>query len=335
MRFIDYLKDKFFPLIVSFTSAILIVLILLSFNVNKNLIILISIIYIISFVIVILYEYFRKRKFYYELNTSLKNLNKKYYINEIIKDTNFLEGKILLEYLYDINKSYIENINKYKYINEEFKEYIELWCHEIKTPISTSKLIIDNNKNNVTNSILEEIENIEYFVEQVLYYSRSENVEKDYIIKKLKIKEVINDVIKNNKKELLSKKIKVEIEINDELVESDPKWITYIINQIIINSIKYSKNKDSFIKISIQDNKNNLILYIEDNGIGIKEEEIEKVFDKGFTGTNGRKFHSSTGIGLYLVKKLCDKLGHNISVSSKENKGTTVTIVFPNSSMYK
>ncbi len=109
----------------------------------------------------------------------------------------------------------------------------------------------------------------------------------------------------------------------------------FIINQIIINSIKYSKEKDAYIKVSYKNNKNNVMLFIEDNGIGIDSTEIEKVFNKGFTGTNGRKKYNSTGIGLYLCKKLCDKLGHNITISSKINEKTTVTIIFPNNSLIK
>lgn len=118
----------------------------------------------------------------------------------MVNKNNFLESELLINYLYDISKCYIENINQYKYNDEDFKEYIELWCHEIKTPIATSKLIIDNNKNKITNNILEEIDKIETFVEQVLYYSRSENVEKDYIISEINLKDILNNIIKKIRK---------------------------------------------------------------------------------------------------------------------------------------
>ena len=335
MKFIDFIKDKVFDLLVNFMGLLLILLMLIGLNVHILLIIIIPLVYEVTFIVILLHEYFKKNKFYKDLNTSINNLDSKYYITEVINKSDFLEGNLLIDYLYEINKSYIENINKYKIINEEFKDYIELWCHEVKTPIATSKLVIDNNKSKTNDSILEEIEKIEYFVEQVLYFSKSENVNEDYIINKVNLKNIVNEVIKNNKKDLLSKKIKVNIENINVEVESDPKWLTYIINQIITNSIKYSKEKNSEIKIYSSNFKNNVVLYISDNGIGIKEEDIEKVFDKGFTGSNGRKIYSSTGMGLYLVKKLCDKLGINISLKSKENKETIVSIVFPNNSLIK
>ena len=115
-------------------------------------------------------------------------------------------------------------------------------------------------------------------------------------------------------------------------MESDPKWLEFIINQIMVNSIKYSK-ENPIIKFEVKENKNNVILSIEDNGIGIKTSEIGRIFDKGFTGTNGRIKKKATGLGLYLAKKLCDKLGHNITITSKENEYTKVTIVFPISSL--
>ena len=330
----DYLKDKYKELILIIISIIIIFILLILFNSHELLIIFIMTILILNLIIIYINDFIKRKLFYNSTKKILKSLDQKYLITEIVEDTNFIDGKIMLEYLYEIDKSMHEYVNKYKSNSKEFIEYIELWCHEIKTPISTIKLIIENNHNEITNSIEEEINKIETYIEQVLYFSRSGNVEKDYIIKNTNLKEVINKVIKKNRKTLISKKIKVEI---NELynTNTDAKWIEFIINQIISNSIKYSKDKESFIKIYSKNNKNNVILYIEDNGIGINSSEIGRVFDKGFTGSNGRKKYNSTGIGLYLCKKLCNKLGHNIEISSKENSKTIVTIIFPKSSMIK
>lgn len=332
MRILSYLRDKLVYIVSLIFSLIITYFILYAFNSNKMEIIYILLIILALFLIPLVYEYIKKNNFYNNFRKTLDNLDKKYLITEMVNNSNFLDGKLFLEYLYEIDKSMHEYINNYKNINDELKEYIELWCHEIKTPIATSKLIIDNNSNTVTKSILEELDSIENYVEQVLYYSKSDIVEKDYIVTNVDLKEVVDNVIKRNSKSLISKKIKIEI--NDlNKVNSDIKWLEFIINQIIINSIKYSK-EDPIIKIYSKDNKNNIILTIEDNGIGIKESDITKVFDKGFTGSNGRKKYNSTGIGLYLVKKLCDKLEHNISIESELNKYTKVSITFPKSSMY-
>lgn len=329
MRIVEYIKDKVVPIFLYIVLTITVFLLLLAFSVHYVLLIYIPFIIIFVGLLILLYDFFRKNRFYNTTSKILDELDKKYLITEIINEPNFLEGKILTDYLYDIDKSMNENVKKYKSSNEEFKEYMELWCHEVKTPIATSKMILENNKNEINDSVFEELTRIDNYVEQILYYARSETVEKDYIIKKVELKEIIDTIIKRNKKDLIGKKIKIEINDINESVNSDSKWLEFIINQIINNSIKYSKDKECYIKITTRKNKNNLFLDIEDNGIGIPQSEINNVFDKSYTGSNGRKKYNSTGIGLYLCKKLCLKLGHNIYIKSEENKSTTVTIDFP------
>ena len=228
----------------------------------------------------------------------------------------------------------LENVNKYKYMLEDYKEYIELWIHEIKYPIATSKMVIENNKSEVTKSIDEEIEKIENYIEQALFYARSSTVEKDYYIRKTSLQQIVNESIKKNKNILIAKKISLNIHNIENNVNTDSKWIVFILNQIIQNSIKYMKNSEpSQIEIYAKQQKENVILYVKDNGIGIKRGEITRVFEKGFTGTNGRETNKkSTGIGLYLCKKLCNKLGIAIELNSQQNEGTEVRLVFPKGS---
>ena len=228
----------------------------------------------------------------------------------------------------------LENVNKYKYMTEEYKEYIELWIHEVKIPIAASKMVIENNKNATTKSIDEELDKVENYIEQALFYARSNTVEKDYYIKRVSLKEIVNESIKKNKNSLIQGKIFINIHDLNLEVNTDNKWIVFILNQIIQNSIKYRKKEEgSTIEIYAKSGKENAILYIKDNGIGIKNGEITRVFEKGFTGTNGRLSNKkSTGIGLYLCKKLCNKLGIAIELNSVQNEGTEVRLVFPKSS---
>ena len=228
----------------------------------------------------------------------------------------------------------LENVNYYKNIQEDYKEYIELWIHEVKIPIATSKMIIENNKNEVTKSIDEELDKVENYTEQALFYARSNAVEKDYIINKTNLKEIVNGAILKNKTTLLNEKVSIELSnLKDEEVYTDSKWAVFIINQIIQNAIKYSKKENKKIEISSQEKNDRVILYIKDNGIGIKKGEITRVFERGFTGENGRIIgQKSTGIGLYLCKKLCDKLGLGIELNSEKDKGTEVRIIFPKNS---
>ena len=192
-------------------------------------------------------------------------------------------------------------------------------------------MIIENNKNEVTKSINEELEKIENYIEQALFYARSNTVEKDYYIKKSSLKEIVNDSVKKNKNILIQEKIALHIYDIDLEVNTDSKWVIFILNQIIQNSVKYKKQDCNLeLEIHAKQQRQNTILYIKDNGIGIKQAEITRVFEKGFTGTNGRLVgKKSTGIGLYLCKKLCNKLGIGIELNSKENEETEVKLVFP------
>ncbi len=195
-------------------------------------------------------------------------------------------------------------------------------------------MIIENNKTNVTKSIDEELQRIENYIEQALFYARSNTVEKDYYIKKVKLRDIVYESIKKNKNVLIQEKVSMNLHDLDLEVSTDSKWIGFILNQIIGNSIKYKK-VDCRLEIEIyaKQRKENAILYIKDNGIGIKEGEVTRVFEKGFTGTNGRLVgKKSTGIGLYLCKNLCNKLGIQIELNSILDEGTKVQLVFPKSS---
>ena len=198
-------------------------------------------------------------------------------------------------------------------------------------------MIIENNKTTVTKSINEELDKVENYIEQALFYARSNTVEKDYYIKKSNLKEIVNESIKKNKKLLIQEKILLNIHDLDVIINTDSKWIVFILNQIIQNSIKYRKKEDSLsIEIYAVQKKEKVILYINDNGIGIKKGEIARVFEKGFTGTNGRLSNKkSTGIGLYLCKKLCDKLGIKIELNSNENEGTQIRSDISKGELYK
>ncbi|MCI8760689.1 MAG: HAMP domain-containing histidine kinase [Clostridia bacterium] len=228
----------------------------------------------------------------------------------------------------------LENVNQYKYLTEDYKEYIELWIHEIKLPLAASKLIIENHKNLATKSIGEELDKVENYIEQALFYARSNTVEKDYYIKKNVLKDMVNEAVKKNKSLFIQEKISMKIHDLETIVYTDSKWIVFILSQLLQNSVKYKKPAQySEIEIFAKKGKENVILVVKDNGIGIKKGEITRVFEKGFTGTNGRMLNKkSTGIGLYLCKKLCDKLGMAIELNSVQGEGTEVKLVFPQSS---
>ena len=334
MSFKEFIKEKTILIVGTMLVLVSIEILLLAYHIGLLVKLYCAAAVIFVVLLSIIVEYKRKKDYYDELLKNMNKLKEKYLISEIIKTPNFIEGKILKDILQDTGKSMLENVNYYKNIQEDYKEYIELWIHEVKIPIAASKLIIENNKNSITKSIAEELDKVENYTEQALFYARSNAVEKDYIINKTNLKEIVNGAILKNKTTLLNGKVSIDLtNLKDAEVYTDSKWAIFIVNQIIQNAIKYSKEDDKKIEIFSKEKDDKLILYIKDNGIGIKKGEITRVFDRGFTGENGRIIgQKSTGIGLYICKKLCDKLGLGIELNSKKGKGTEVKIIFPKNS---
>lgn len=335
MSFFRFVKDNKVNILVSLLLFILVILLMFTFQVNSFLIIISIIFFLSSFIFLLLYNYFRKKKFYNELINNTKLLDKKYLVLETLSEPSFLEGKILYDSLYQIDKSMNERIKLYEKNLSDFKEYVEMWIHEVKIPLSSLSLMCHNHHNEIDKKYLNQINKLDNYVDQVLYYVRSNDVEKDFLIKKTNLEKVINSVMIKNKDEILLNNITVNVENLNIFVYTDTKWLIFIINQILNNSIKYKKkNGNSLIKIYATEEKDLVNLFIYDNGIGINKSDITRVFDKTFTGENGRKDANSTGMGLYIVKKLIDKLGHKISISSKENEYTEVKIIFGKNDLY-
>ena len=329
MKVLDFLKDKIIFILFNIITFIVVSMFMFLGNINFVVIFNVFCIWFLPITIYFIIEFIKWRRYFNSIEYLLENLDKKYLLPEVLEESGFIIGERFNDILKELSRDMHENINYYKNMQIDYREYIETWIHEIKTPIASSKLIIENNKNQITDKIDIQIDKIENFIEQVLYYSRSDNANKDYIVKETNLKTIVNNVVKKNCRDFISKKIKINISDINKTVYVDTKWAEFIINQIVINSIKYSKEKEAHINIYSIEKPNAIVLTIEDNGAGIIESDINKVFEKGFTGENGRKFGKSTGIGLYLCKKLCDKLGLNISIKSKLNQGTKVNIVFP------
>ena len=330
MNFKLFLKEKAITILLLLFSIITIEIFLMAYNVGMFIKIYIPLIIMGLYMISIIIEYFKRKKFYDNLLKMLEELDEKYLITEIIKSPNFLEGQILKNSLEQIDKSMLENVNKYKYMTEDYKEYIELWIHEIKIPIAASKMVIENNKNEVTKSIDEELNKVENYIEQALFYARSNTVEKDYYIRKVVLKEIVNESIKKNKSSLIQEKISINIHNLDIEVNTDNKWIVFILNQIIQNSIKYRKKEKSIIEIYANQGKENVILYVKDNGIGIPEEDIERIFERFYRVDKARsRSVGGTGLGLAITKHMVKALNGNIRVESELGVGSKFIIVLP------
>ncbi|MBC5647279.1 sensor histidine kinase [Christensenella tenuis] len=332
----DYLKDKvlflLFDLLLLASTALLFYLL----GVGSMIVIFFEAIFIACLSVPLIMDFFRRRRFYNGFLSLLNTLEQKNLIAEIMEKPDFKEGMILYDSLRISNKAMLEAIKKYSKAQEEYREYIEMWVHEIKTPIASSRLILENHREiPAEKGLSEDLNILENLVEQVLFYARSNAVEKDYMVRKTDLKDVVYAVARRNAKLFIERRIRFEMDGLDLVVNTDAKWIEFILNQIVGNAVKYCDKENPEICIAAHQAPNAVILNITDNGIGIPEDEVDRVFEKGFTGTNGRQQEKSTGMGLYLCARLCEKLGHGFKIISEYGKGTTVVIVFPESSMHK
>ena len=333
MNIKKYILSNIPYLIMNFIIFLFAIVLFKIVNMPNVIIFCIFLIWFMPLLVYIVIQFFKEKRFYGEIQNINSKLDKKYFLSEVIKKPNYYQGKIFYEILKDANRNMHEEVNYYKHLQSDYAEYIEVWVHEIKTPIASCKMILENSNSRDKNALIDEINKIDRYINQALYYSRSTDFNKDYIIKTFNLQKVINECIRENRREFINKRIGVQIDSNTDIeVISDAKWIRFIINQILINSIKYSKDENAEIKIyTIQYmDSQEVSLVIEDNGIGIPKSDINRVFDKGFTGENGRIYGKSTGIGLYLCKNLCKKLDLDLILMSEVNVGTRIFIKFVN-----
>ena len=212
---------------------------------------------------------------------------------------------------------------------EDLADYYSMWIHQIKTPIAAMNFLLDNEETDVK-VFKQELFKIERYVEMVLTYIRLGSETSDYVITSIDLDEVVRENIKKYATLFINKKIKLNYVSHETYVISDKKWLGFAFEQLLSNAIKYTKSGGE-ISINISESK----LIIEDNGIGIYEEDLPRIFEQSFTGLNGRYEKKSSGLGLYLCKKTLDKLQHKIEITSKVNKGTKVMITFPKKDMFR
>lgn len=326
MMFLEYLEEKIFFIIISLIFTILLSIYLLLMGVNTSLVILLAFIIIFFIFISLLVSYLLIKKRYEKIVNLVDSLDEKYLIKEVIDKPKNLENKAYYYALDKACKALNDKLSEVENSKEEYLDFLDSFIHEIKTPISALSLYADNNNDE---RIKEEVLKISRLVDKMLFYARSDVVEKDYFIKEVTLADLVHPAILEYKNYLLNYNIKVEVKDLDNLVVyTDIKWLNFIIGQILSNSLKYQNKKDRLVRIKGISTKNNIKLEIYDNGVGIKESDLSKVFLKGFTGSNRNKKNAS-GIGLYLTKKLCDKLGIDIKIESVYLKYTKVIITFP------
>ena len=203
-------------------------------------------------------------------------------------------------------------------------DYYTLWVHQVKTPIAASSLLIGDLKDKEAKSQLEqELFKIESYVHLVLQYLRLESFHDDLVLKQENLADLVREVVKKYALFFIQQGLSLNLHDLDHTIVTDKKWFLVILEQVLSNSLKYTKEGN--IEIYFHEDS----LYIKDTGLGIQNADLLRVFERGFSGYNGRLTQQSSGLGLYLSKKIADKLGHKISIDSQVGRGTTVSIAFP------
>lgn len=333
MKIRDYLYDhKFiillYVLVIVFTGAVISMGESVTFNKSNGLYVMeVS---LLAFFIYLTVDFLLTKQHHNRLNRLLKAEDIDW-INALPAPTNSQQRLYhqLLERLYHQSNNKLDGY----YANSmEYLEFITMWVHEIKTPISASKLIIENSIDNPTEqtlySIEDEINRIEDFVQMTLFYSRAGDFAKDYVITGVSLDKIVSNCMKREYSSINNKQLVLQISDIKIEIDTDEKWLGFIIKQILDNAIVYSMPGNT-IKIFTEQSTQETVLCIEDEGIGIKPEDIKRIFDKNFTGFNGRRLYTSTGLGLYLSQKLAKKLGHFITAESDFGSGTKIFVHFP------
>lgn len=329
MSLIRFIKEKNINIIFSIALLIVINIYLISinsFNGRASDLIYLDFIIIAIYLMWIYTAYFNWKKQYYDLYKSI--LDKNDISIEDVKESS-LEEEIIYKVTDNKDKKYDFKTKEYEEKLSDMEEYISKWVHEIKLPITALNIISEDIEDyTVASSVKNETEKINFLVNSIIYGSRATVASEDIFIKEENLGDIVKKSIKNNSFFLIKNKIEVVVRNLNYNVYTDGKWIIYVIDQLINNAIKYSK-EDGKIEFYAEDNKDYIKLNIKDNGIGIAKEDIDRIFNKGFTGSNGRnKVYKSTGMGLYFTKKVLNKLEQEVTVESIKGEYTLFNIYF-------
>ena len=337
MTWKSYGKDKMQILLFQAFCAIFSFLYFYAAGVELAVLLLFYIAWAVVLAIYFLRDYRARKNYLDKIAATLEGLDKPYLMAQLMPDSWRLEDGLYREILRVSNKSAVDEVHHLEREQKEYREFMENWIHEVKLPITAIQLICHNHKTPETRRIQEETEILYQDVERALFYARSDQVYQDYMIRPINLRETVYQAIDRNRVCLQRNQMELQIEIPDRMqVYCDDKWLIFLLGQVFFNAVKYKKEEYGPGKIQIHAQRmgTQTCLKIRDKGMGIPDQEIDRIFEKGFTGSNGRRRQYSTGMGLYLCKKLCRKLGISIEAESREGEYTEILLYFPDDSSF-
>ncbi|WP_223069181.1 HAMP domain-containing histidine kinase [Paenibacillus caui] len=269
-------------------------------------------------------RYLRNRIFYMRLSTPSASTE------ELLNDK---QQTPLSQNLHRLIKEqfrrYQTELQQYKHKLDSHIQFINQWVHQMKTPLSVIHLMIQHKDEPEFTAIGDEVDRLRKGLDMVLYTARLDTFEKDFYVEELELERVVRSVTSSQKRLFIRSHIFPLVQMEDALrIASDEKWLSFVLTQLVTNAVRYTRGKHHQIIFHGFRSGPHTVLEIRDEGIGIPKSDLPRVFDPYFTGENGRLFQESTGMGLYLVKQICDKMGHRVELESEEGRGTTVRILF-------
>lgn len=340
MSFLRFLKEALLPVAIWATGMSLSCFVLVVAGAPVSIVIMavgVALAFGLAGIVVV---YLQRRPFLRELTQATEELDSPSWMGEMIHRPAHIEGELEYDVLMRCAKAACDEVAEARRQTADYRDYVESWVHEVKSPLAAAGLALENLEGADARDAMRvdtlgrELARVERYIDQALYYARSEVVERDYLIRRYTLQQLVSGAIKANARELIAAHVTPVCEGLDLVVFADEKWIGFILGQLIQNSIKYARDDDARIAFSglLLDeggSDERVELAVADNGCGVGAADLPRVFDKGFTGDNGRDTKRATGIGLYLVKRLCDKLGVGVRADSVLHEGFTVTLTFP------
>ena len=332
MSFSEFLKDKLPAIGLGGAGLSMMLIFMLAFKANTQQIFAVCFIYVLIGMVILVWDFFRRRRFYVRLMEDLDRLDRKYLISEMVEPPDFIEGRLLCEVLAQTGSAMCGQVAAYRREAADFREYIELWVHEIKLPLAGMQLMTHNSPDGKKYSA--ELKRLEEYIDNVLYYTRCDNAEKDYLIKPVSLKRAFSNTALKNRELLQHNGVSLCAEGLDTTVMTDSKWLEYMLGQLMGNSLKYLRPEvTGEITVFTAETAAATELHFRDNGCGIPAADLPRIFDKSFTGENGRTHAASTGMGLYIIKSLCTRLGHTVRAESVQGEYTDIIISFGKNEM--